>query len=226
MTHTARLAFALVAAIAWAGEVTFLVGNTIAKQSLPAALWWQISFLTDWSCLFVAVIATAAALGRSRFSTPFWLALATAAIALVGLMFGAQGGWAVLARTGLTNVFRISSFLAHVATPLLMVAVWLGFGPHGGLRWRDAILFLAWPAAYLAQMFARGLAGGGYPYPFVDVSKLGWPPVLQYVGIVFAIFALLSLIVVAFDRVLGRRTVDASEGAPSPGNARDPAPHD
>ena len=202
MIVQSRSAFGAVAVVAWAGELIFFVANARAFGSVLASLWWTASFLTDWSGLLVAVVCTAAAVGWPRLSSPFWLGLATVAIVLVGTMFAVMGGWAHLGVRSLSNAFGLSSVLAHVVTPWLMLAVWLFAAPHGVLPWRIAPRFMLWPLAYLAQMFVRGLSGGGYPYPEVDVSRLGWSPVLLFCGAVVLLFLLLGTLLVGVDRLL------------------------
>lgn len=126
-------------------------------------------------------------------------------------MFALMGGWA---RLTVGSLLGISSVLAHVVAPWAMLLAWLFATVHGGLRWRDAPRFMLFPLAYLIQMFARGALGGGYPYPEVDVSRVGLGAALAFAGAVMLLFFLLGLLLVGMDRLLvrGRGGPVASDG--------------
>ena len=72
------------------------------------------------------------------------------------------------ARSGLPTYFCMPSFR------LGYVVYWLLFAPRTGLRWKDAVGWLAYPGVYLVYILARGAVSGLYPYPFVDVKVLGY----------------------------------------------------
>lgn len=197
----AARAFGFVAAVAWLGELVFLVANARAFGSIIRSLWWTTRFLTDWSALLLAAVCTALALGWRSLSSPQWTGLATVAGVLVGLMFGLLGGWTTLS---LRSLLGLSSVLAHVIAPWAMLIVWLFAADHGGLRWRDPPRFMLFPLAYLIQMFTRGMFGGGYPYPEVDVDRVGLAPALTFAGCVILLFFTLGLALVWADRLLTR----------------------
>lgn len=103
------------------------------------------------------------------------------------------------------------SVLLHVVTPLAALIDWLVFGPRGALRWRHALVWLAYPLAYLAFALIRGAlvtTGMRYPYPFVDVAESGYALVAINCVVLAVAFYLLGLGLVAADRWLarGRRT--------------------
>lgn len=159
------------------------------------------SYFTILSNLAVALAAGHAALARPGV---FASASARGAIALYIAVTGGiyflilrhlwqpQGGqwWA---DTGL-----------HYATPLLYVAWWLAFAPHGRLRWRDLPGWLLFPALYVAWVFLRGAWLGEYPYPFIDVAQLGWPSVLMNSAGMLLVFLAVGGVLVALDGLLGR----------------------
>lgn len=98
----------------------------------------------------------------------------------------------------------INDYMLHYVMPLAMLVDWLAFTPRGGLRWRDAAVWLGVPAAYGFWTLVHGAFSGFYPYPFMDVSKLGYPVVLaNMVGLVVG-FYLPGLLLVALDGRLAR----------------------
>jgi uncharacterized membrane protein len=97
------------------------------------------------------------------------------------------------------------SQLLHTVVPMLAVLDWLLFDVRGRYRWRYALWWLAFPLGYLAFALVRGLLVHRYPYPFLDVTDLGYGGVAVS-AVVFAIaFWLLGLIFVLVDRVLSAR---------------------
>jgi hypothetical protein len=86
------------------------------------------------------------------------------------------------------------------------VIYWVALVPKGRLGWRSVWPWLAYPAAYTAASLVRGALIQVYPYPFIDVSALGYQRVLGNVVLLFAGFLVLGLIYVAIDRAVRRRS--------------------
>ena len=55
---------------------------------------------------------------------------------------------------------------------------WWWVVPRFTMHWRQLGLWLIYPLAYLCITLWRGAASGFYPYPFINVAKLGYPRVL------------------------------------------------
>ena len=60
----------------------------------------------------------------------------------------------------------------------------------------------AWPLAWVAYTFVRGAVTGWYPYPFLDVSEVGYGPALLAVGGVLVLGVLILLLLRRLDRRL------------------------
>ena len=60
-----------------------------------------------------------------------------------------------------------------MVVPVLAVVGWLVAGPRPRAPWRDALLALGWPVAWLAWTLVVGGLTGWYPYPFLDVGQEG-----------------------------------------------------
>jgi hypothetical protein len=102
----------------------------------------------------------------------------------------------------------VASLILHDAVPLAMLAYWLLLREKGALRWSQPLAWLCVPIAYLAYVFARGRLTGWWLYPFMDASRLGYPRVLLAATALIALFLILGLAMVAWDR---RGMHDASE---------------
>jgi hypothetical protein len=62
----------------------------------------------------------------------------------------------------------------HTVVPVMAVIGWLLLGPRGLVSRRVAWLSLIFPVAWLAFTLIRGAIAHWYPYPFIDVTRLGY----------------------------------------------------
>ena len=109
----------------------------------------------------------------------------------------------------------LADLILHYLTPLIYLGYWLLFVPHGGLRWQNALMWPAYPLAYLVYALLRGAFSGFYPYHFIDVATLGYGRVLINALVLLGAFVLAGLVLVALDRLLGRLTARGRQPAVS-----------
>lgn len=201
----------LVAAVSFSALVlqyTLLIGLTLDTIGPAFATVRFFSYFTILSNLLVTCVASSAAFGTDgRWAR--WFARP-----------GVRGGVAVyIAVTGAVY-FLILRHLwqpqgaqwwadsgLHYATPVLYLAWWGVCVPHGRLGWDVVPLWLQFPLGYLLWSFARGAVVHEYPYPFIDVDRLGLVVVLlNSVGVLLLMVAVSALLVL-LDRALGRSRV-------------------
>ena len=202
MTRAGRLAYAASALVAWGAlalQFALLAAQFVQEgHSLAAALWRFLGFFTILTNLFVAVVATAAALAPAhRLASPRIRFAALVAALLVGLVYSlalrhiwSPEGWQAIADHAL-----------HDASPVAFLVAWL-VGSHRRLAWRDAGGALLFPFAYFVYAMGRGAIDGWYAYYFLDPSQLG---ALQMGGSFVAILGatlFLALLLIAADRTL------------------------
>jgi hypothetical protein len=77
-------------------------------------------------------------------------------------------------------------FVVHKLMPVVLVVDWIIDPPRNGLPKWVAAAWLAYPLAWLVYTLVRGEIVDWYPYPFVDVGKLGYGGV--FVRCVFLTF--------------------------------------
>jgi hypothetical protein len=189
-----NLAAAVVAIVCWVG-LGIQFGHTYGfEHTVPLTLWVLSRFFTVLTNLLMALAMTWVAIGRR--AAPELLGGLTLSIVLVGVVY-----WALLQNLhhpdGLAHVANI---LLHRVSPVAMTLWWLLFAPRGRLRWRAPWLWTIYPMAYFAFILARGRLDGRYPYPFIDVTHLGWLQVaLNAAGIALA-FILAGYAMVWIDR--------------------------
>ena len=189
-----RAGAALVAIICWAGLAVQFAATYGHQHHVGATLWVLARFFTIITNLLLAVVMTGVAVGKKV--SPFLLGGVTLAILLVGLVYATllqglhqlQGG------------ALVADVLLHKVSPVVTALWWLLFAPRGRLRPSAPLWWSAYPLAYFLYVLARGQRDGRYPYPFMDVGKLGWPQVaLNAGGIAFA-FILAGFALVWIDR--------------------------
>lgn len=99
--------------------------------------------------------------------------------------------------------------LQHTVVPVLAVGGWLAFGPRGLTSARVAKLSVLFPAFYMAFVMIRGAFDGFYPYPFANVTNLGYLKVVINGLWVAVLFVALAAGATALDR---RLAVARAEG--------------
>jgi hypothetical protein len=191
----ARGAAALVALVCWVGiALQFWASYTFRHYDLILTLWTLARFFTIISNLALAVVMTMVALGR-RVS-PVVLGGLTLAILLVGIVYRTL----LAGMHPLSGLPLIANYCLHDVSPLAMAAYWLLFVPRGRLRWSAPWWWSLFPLAYFLYALARGRLDGHYPYPFIDVGKLGWLQVALNSGGIAMAFVLAGFALVWIDR--------------------------
>ncbi|PSB23438.1 Pr6Pr family membrane protein [Stenomitos frigidus] len=103
-----------------------------------------------------------------------------------------------------TGLWWLADVTLHYVMPALYLIEWLFFTPKGQLRWKDTVRWLTFPLAFVVWALFWGAIFGFYPYPFIDVAKLGYPQVLINSVFMAIGFLVLGLLLVAVDRWLGK----------------------
>jgi len=199
----ARVFAGLVALAAWTGLGLQLHASATLSGSVPGAVWAMLLYFTIITNLVVAGVFSLIALGRAP--APRLIAGAMMAILLVGVTF------ALLLR-GLntpTGAARAADFIMHEVTPVAVPLWWLAFAAKGRLVAGDPFRWMAPPLAYFPYGIARGMAGGKYPYPFMNPAEIGWAGVAAHAAALAAGFLIAGHVVLWLDRRLAR---DAPRG--------------
>jgi hypothetical protein len=205
LSGTARAMAGVVALVIGLGLVVQFNASLSRVGAWPETLWIMLRYFTVIANLLTAIVLAGAALGRSGFASPARLGGVTVAMMLVGIVY------ALLLRgmLELSGGDKLADQLLHVVAPILVPLFWLLFAPKGGLRRADPLWWTLLPAVYFAYAFARAAWEGVYAYPFMNIGRLGWHPVVvtalvMAAGFIAAGFALLWL-----DRRLSRRPAEA-----------------
>lgn len=132
------------------------------------------------------------------FSKPGVRAALTLYILLVGLVYHfmlreiwTPYGWA-----------KVSNFMLHYVTPVLMLSNWLLISRKDGLRLLHVPAWMAFPAVYAVLVMLRGAMTGIYPYGFLNAAQIGWGASLTHIVELFLAMGLAGCIMVAAARRL------------------------
>jgi hypothetical protein len=191
---TARLAAALVAIVCWAGLAAQFAATYGQQHDVVASLWIIARFFTILTNFVLAAIMTRVATG-GRVSANV-LGGVTLAILLVGIVYF----FLLRGLHTLSGLALLADTLLHKVSPVAMALWWLLFAPRARLRWSAPVWWSAYPVAYLVYALARGHFDRKYPYPFLDVAKLGWTQTALNVGGIALGFILAGFALVWFDR--------------------------
>ena len=109
----------------------------------------------------------------------------------------------------------VADRLLHYVVPILYLLFWVLLVEKGRLRWQDVPAWLSYPLAYVVYTVARGAVIDRYPYPFLDVTQLGYLEVFWHIVVLTGGFFGIGLLIVGIDRVMARATLGRSQqGAP------------
>ena len=162
-----RIAAAIVALVCWTGLAVQFAATYSHHPDILTSVWILLRFFTVITNLLLAIAMTGVALDRRVL--PFTLGGLTLAILLVGIVY-------TLLLRGLVELSGgavLADLLLHKVSPILMPLWWLVFAPHRQLRWSAPVWWSLYPLVYFVYALARGAFGDKYPYPFMDVGKLG-----------------------------------------------------
>lgn len=93
--------------------------------------------------------------------------------------------------------------LLHTVNPVLFVIAWTRLVPRGSARMADTPIAAGYMLAYSAYTLVRGELLGEYPYPFIDVTALGYPLALRNAALLGIAFVALSALMVGLNRIVG-----------------------
>ena len=204
-TPETRLTFFAGALFAWAG-IGIQLFDTIQTTKLPVAdtLINFFSYFTILTNLLVALYFTAALLTPDTAITSFLRRYtSTTAIAVYILVVGIIYNVSLRSIWTFTGWGKISNELLHTVTPIYFLIFWFLLTAKEKLPLRAAIYWMFYPLLYLGYTFIRGSIVHRYPYPFIDVTKLGYAKVMtNCFGVAVVFFLLFIIFITAGNRLI------------------------
>ena len=175
-------------------------GDTLGTTGIAARMIQTFSFFTIQSNI-LALICAASMVADPHRDGRYWRILrldALLGIVITGLVFDLilihyvhPSGWQLVATIGF-----------HYIAPWATLLGWLLFGPHPRIDRRTTIWALLWPIGWILYTFIHGAVTHWYPYPFLDVDKIGmWTALRNTASVIVLAIVLLAL----FTRVEKKR---------------------
>lgn len=98
---------------------------------------------------------------------------------------------------------KVVDELLHTFIPMATFVFWWLFTHSKTLQYKHIVPWLLYPFLYLIAILARGYLSGFYPYPFVDVTQLGYPKVVANSLLVVLVFVGIALFLVKLSKHKG-----------------------
>lgn len=175
-------------------------------RSLAGTLVQLFSFFTILTNLLSAVCLTAIVLKpKSKVAVYFLRSHVFAGIALYIIIVGLTYNLVLRQLWHPVGLSKLADELLHSVNPLLFVFCWLVCAPKNLLKWGQAISWLLVPFVYSVYVFIRGALSHLYPYPFLDIDKLGLMQVIINSGFMLVAFLVIGLLLVWINNLLVKR---------------------
>ena len=214
---TARVLFAITAAVLWIGQVLSAILNAFdyypvnttepglyGNNPLGAAGFIgreidHFSYFTIWSNLLAAIIFTMLAINPNRTSSLFRVLHLDAIVMMIvtGIVYN------VLLNTGGHEGWDFwSNGIQHTWGPILVFIVFVICGPRGWITSRTIFASLILPILWLVYALIRGSVTGAYPYDFLDVNANGMASVLAFVAQIVVFAIILGYLLLLIDKLM------------------------
>ena len=178
-------------------------------QAVHVDAWWMtlrfLSYFTILSNALVALTCAAAALGPHSAAGRLALRPALRGAVLLYILITALVYHLVLAgRWYPHGAALLADTLLHTVVPALYALGWLWIAPARGLHWRHLPGWLLLPVLYFLWAMLLGGVLHAYPYPFLNLARLGLESLLRNAAVLLGVFVLLGALLVLLDRSLMR----------------------
>lgn len=166
---------------------TLLFLRLARGMDLWSALWGLAGFFTILTNLLMALTMLTIAVTGRRLSFG-WMSMVTMSMIMVGLVYHMALAHLVF----FTGPRWWVDQAVHTILPALMLWFWLMETSRHNPRMGKPLTWLIWPALYALYAMTRGALTGRYPYPFLNIDRLGMGAVaLNMAGLLLA-FAVLA----------------------------------
>jgi len=135
-----------------------------------------------------------------RLQKPGILTAVTLYISIVGLVYQLvlRSIWSP------TGMQKLVDELLHSVMPLFVIVFWYLYENHKTTSWKSFPKWLIFPSLYLVYILIRGHFSNYYPYPFMDVTQLGFNKVLLNSGILVLVFVAVAFGFVGISSLLSK----------------------
>ena len=210
MSDASRKLCTVIAILGWSGLAIqlelVLFARWMSGANVVGGLVSYFSFFTILTNTLAACVLTCAAGTRTSKGRTFFLQpWVSSGIAVSIIVVGAAYSLLLRQLWQPEGLQWLANEILHDVMPVLFALYWWFCVPKGGLRVSHIGVWMLYPVLYFAYILLRGHLLGVYPYPFIDVEKLGYGQAFINAGGILAGFVAVALAVVAVDRYRGQR---------------------
>lgn len=182
--------------------VLMYINRTTPVQEMIIRFFSFFTILTNIlvSVYFTSLLLTATNSGGKNLTRTGSLTAVTVYITVVGLVY----------QVALRHIWHpegiqmIVDELLHSIIPTMVILFWLFHERKRELNWKSIPTFLIYPLCYLAFILLRGSISGFYPYPFINVTELGWPETISNILILFGVFVILFFLFIGLGKLISK----------------------
>lgn len=188
----------------WFAVITQLVLQINNREvSIPETICRFFAFFTIDTNILAALCFTFIFLQKnSRLGKFFTKASTITAITVYITIVGIVYNVVLRSEWDPQGMQKLVDELLHSVLPALFIIFWLIFVPIEQLKWKNAFPWLIYPILYMAYGLGFGAITSFYPYPFVNVNKLGYNKALTNAGTILLVIFLLSLALIATGKLM------------------------
>jgi len=192
--------------IGWFAVITqYVLMLNVSLETTAETTIRFFSYFTILSNTLVAVYFTVMWLKKPsllllRLQKPGILTAVTLYISIVGLVYQLvlRSIWSP------TGMQKLVDELLHSVMPLFVIVFWYLYENHKTTSWKSFPKWLIFPSLYLVYILIRGHFSNYYPYPFMDVTQLGFNKVLLNSGILVLVFLAVAFGFVGISSLLSK----------------------
>lgn len=173
-----------------------------SEFSIFGAIVRFFSFFTVLTNSIVAICAGVLLFGKKYRIYNFFhknttMTAITVYIVIVGLVYN------ILLRhlQTLEGMHRITTEIFHNVVPLLFIVYWAFFVSKQNMPWKSIFVWLIYPLIYVVFTLLHGEFTNFYPYPFINIDKLGFIKAMQNAIFVIIAFIILSSVLIGIGKI-------------------------
>lgn len=177
------------------------------KTGIPETVLRYFSYFTILTNILTALSYTAIWLSPANGKLqPLTRTSSLTAVTVYIVMVGIIANTLLLGLLNLSGLTLLVDNFLHIFLPASMLLFWILFVTKTGLKWSNVLGWLWYPAAYVIYLILLGVLTGFYPYPFANVTKLGYSQALLNGVYITSAFAILSLLFVAISKAVEKKS--------------------
>ena len=187
--------FLSVACLCWVVLITqyvIMIQNRVV--SIPQTTLRFFSFFTILTNILVALVFSAAFCKDNKFVSFLKKPATQTAVAVYILIVGLVYNIILRFLWKPQGLQRIVDEFLHLIIPLFYVLIWFFKVQKSSKSWNLVFKWLLYPLVYVSCILVLGHFSKFYPYPFIDVAKLGYEIVFRNIVLLFVFFAAMSTI--------------------------------